>query len=121
MKKMIKGVCEFLKYSFITHLDDDSTDPFHDTKYALGHRDYNEYQRKGECTECNAVFKFLKEVKLEIIDRSETLDRILLNAGKKLETFMGHTVKKHVQEKRNITHVRLDSCRRSEPSCIRIY
>lgn len=105
LTKKMKGVCEFLKYSYITHLDDSHSDPFYDTKYSLGHGKYNEDKRKGECIECNAVFKFLEELKAEIIDLkaeiidlSHSLDTIIVNAGKKFGTYMGHIVRKHVQE-----------------------
>lgn len=99
LKKKLKGVCEFLKYSFITHLSEEGNDPFHNIKYALGHGKFSEDERKGQCTECNAVFKFLKDVRSEIIDSPPGLDKIIKSAGTKFELFMGHIVRKNVQEK----------------------
>lgn len=98
LKTKMKGVSEFLKYSYITHLKEDSNDPFHNMKYALGHGKFNNEVQKGDCRECNAVFKFLRELKGEIIDSSPSLEKILINAAMKFEVFMGHMVRKNVQE-----------------------
>lgn len=52
----------------------------------------------GVCSECNGVFKFLQQLRSESIDRTPVIENIIENAGKKLEVFMVHIVRKHVKE-----------------------
>lgn len=97
LKRKMKGVIEFLKYSYITHLDDTSTDPFHNVKFGIGHGKFNAETKKVVCSEFNAVFKMVHELKSEIIDQPPCLNEIIDNSAKKFEVFMGHIVQKHVQ------------------------
>lgn len=45
VKKLEAGI-DFLKYSYITHLEQCSTDPYHDVKFALNHGSFpTKYRR----------------------------------------------------------------------------
>lgn len=55
LRKKLGGLSEFLKYSYVTHLSDDSADPYHNMKYALKHGKFMEATRKSSCSECNRV------------------------------------------------------------------
>lgn len=63
LKKKLEAVMEFLKYSYITHLDDSSDDPLHSMKFALNHGKFAMKTLKSTCRECNSAFKFLTEVR----------------------------------------------------------
>lgn len=99
LKKKLRAVCEFLKYSYITHLDEASSDPFHNIKYGLGHGTFTDKVQRGECSECNAVFTFLGEVKQAMTGVPAQMNEVLSQAADKFELFMGHIIRKHVQDR----------------------
>lgn len=98
LKRKLKGVGEFLKYSFIKHLSVTSADPMHKIKYALDHGSFDSDCINASCEECNAVFNFLEEVKESIIDMTVNIGKMLTDGATKFQLFMGHIVRKKVQE-----------------------
>lgn len=98
LKKQLKGVCEFLKYSYITHLNEASNDPMHNIKFALDHSTLEKNTMVSVCDECNAVFKYLKDVKKSIIDLSVNIQKIWDESATKFQLFMWHIVSKKFQE-----------------------
>lgn len=68
---------------------EESIDPFHSRKFALFHGKFTVEKHKGVRTECNAVFKLLDDVKSEIVDRSPSLDKFLIDTGKRLRSLWG--------------------------------
>lgn len=40
LTKNLEAVIEFLKYSYVTHLDDKSLDQYHDIKFGLNHGNF---------------------------------------------------------------------------------
>lgn len=94
LKRQMKGVCEFLKYSYITHLDETSADPYHDIKFSLKHGSFPTATRVSTCTDCNTPFKFLNDVRTAIVDVTDQIEKILKDSATKYELFMGHIVRK---------------------------
>lgn len=100
LTKKLEAVIEFLKYSYVTHIDDRSFDPYHNTKFSLNHGNYATKFMKSTCRECNSVFKFIEEVRSNIVSLNNQLDKILTEASIKLEQYMSHKVRAHTQERR---------------------
>lgn len=98
LKRQMKGVCEYLKYSYITHIGETSNDPYHDVKFGLKHGKLPSTTRVSTCIDCLTPFKFLKEVRTAIVDVTPQIDKILTDSSKKYELFMGHIVRKKVQD-----------------------
>lgn len=100
LNKKLEAVMEFLKYSYITHLDDGSGDPLHDTKYALKHGKSTSREMFSKCWENNCVLKFLDEVSDTHGEPSEQLKKILTGSAFKFEQLMEHKVRAKTQESR---------------------
>lgn len=101
LKKKLKSICEFLKYSFIAHLRTSSQDPRHSIKFALGHGSLDESKRMSSCYECNAefhFFHFVKEFKDAFFGMTLNIEKILKDGSTKSQLFMRHVVRKNVQE-----------------------
>lgn len=72
---------EFLKYSYATHLKEESEDPLHTLKFSLSHGNHQHKRRKSDCRECNSVLRFLGEASEAIGRPSEAMKKILTGAG----------------------------------------
>lgn len=75
-------------------------DPYHDIKFALKYGFFSKKRRQSTCRECNRVFKFLTEMKDEILGRLQQVENILSAAATKFKIFMALKVRAAVQEKR---------------------
>lgn len=100
LKNKLAGLLEFLKNSYASHLDRNSSDPYHNIKFGLGHRTYEEISVTSKCRECNSVFKFVDELGFSLIDRGNHIGKVLEQAKSKFELYMSHKVRENVQEER---------------------
>lgn len=100
LMKNLESVIEFLKYSYVTHIDDRSVDPYHNSKFGLNHGKYSTKFMTSTCRECNSVFKFIEEVRSNIVSINGDIDKILTETSIKLQHYMSHKVRAHTQEKR---------------------
>lgn len=70
----MKGVFDFLKYRYITHLSEMSTDPHHDVKFVFKHGRFPTRTIVSTYIDCNTPFKFLKEVRRAMVECTEQIE-----------------------------------------------
>lgn len=76
LKKKLKGVSKFLKYSYITHLSESSYDPLHNFKFGLDHETFPDGKFTSTCAESNDVFSFVEKIKEPIIGMITSIKNI---------------------------------------------
>lgn len=54
------GVCEFMKFHYITHLSHISDDPLHEFKFAL--LDGKSKRRHGKCKQCQNAYTLIENI-----------------------------------------------------------
>lgn len=100
LNKKLTAVVENLKYSYVTHLDDSSIDPMQNPSYGLNHGSFPKKFSMSTCCECNSVFKFLEEVRSNIVNKTTQIENILTGSSFKFKQYIAHKVRADEQDKR---------------------
>ena len=97
--RIVEAAVDFLKYSFSTHISEESNDPLHNPKFSII-SNRREHYRKSHCHSCNSVLSLFRHIQEEIGPCNDQVLEALKEGKKKVELFMGHKHRAYLQEKR---------------------
>lgn len=100
--KQLKAVSNFLKFGFSSHIDKDN-DPVYDSRRALvmskdgGSVDVNDIRNGSNYLDCLKPFQLIDNIRSYVDQENYGVKVVLDDAGNKLNLFMRHCMRFHVQ------------------------